>query len=70
MDWEEKLEGFKCHAGIKLGGYPHLIQETAFLQSLEPDFQIQIDITELYSYGDSGVGYFHDDLSAVIWETM
>jgi hypothetical protein len=63
-------ERYPCHAGIKLGGYPHLIQATAFLATLEPDFQIQIDTTDVYAYADSGIGYFYGDLSAVIWESL
>ena len=61
---------FPCHSGIKLGGYPHMIQGTAFLESLDPDYQAQVDSTELYSYADSGIGYLYDDLRAVIWECM
>jgi hypothetical protein len=61
---------FPCHAGIKLGGYPHLIQPTAFLASFDPDFQVQLDSTEFYEYADSGVGYVYGGLSATIWESM
>lgn len=61
---------FECHSGIKLGGYPHLIQETAFLESLDPDYQIQLDCSNYYMYADSGIGYVYAGLSAVIWETM
>jgi hypothetical protein len=61
---------FPCHAGIKLGGYPHMIQGTAFLESLEPDFQIQLDCSNFYSYADSGIGFVYDGLSAVIWESL
>ncbi len=61
---------FPCHDGIKLGGYPLLVHGTTFLQSLHPDFQIQLDTTELYSYADSGVGYVYGGLTAAIWESM
>ena len=61
---------FRCHSGLKLGGYPHLIQETAFLQTLEPDFQIQVDVSDAYRYGDSGIGYLYSGLTAMIWESM
>ena len=68
--WEEELKSYPCHDGIKLGGYPRLIQGTAFLLSLDPDYEIQIDMTELYTYGDSGIGYVFGGLSAAIWETF
>jgi hypothetical protein len=64
-------ERYPCHAGIKIGGYPYLIQRTAFLlESLEPDYQIQLDMTELYMHGDSGIGYVYGGLSTIHWETM
>ncbi len=66
---DELDESFPCHDGIKLGGYPSLIQETAFLKSLDPDFQIQLDSTEFHSFGDSGMGYVYSGLSAIIWES-
>ena len=65
--WES---AFPCADGIKIGGYPLLIQETAFLKSLDPDFAIQLDGTDLYSYGDSGVGYVDADLSYILWESF
>ena len=61
---------FPCADGIKIGGYPRLIQETAFLKSLDPDFAMQIDGTDLYSYGDSGIGYLDADLSYLLWESF
>ena len=65
--WES---AFPCADGIKIGGYPLLIQETAFLKSLDPDFAIQLDGTDLYSYGDSGVGYVDADLGYILWESF
>jgi hypothetical protein len=56
--------------GIKLGGYPLLIQSTAFLMTLDPDFQLQVDATSLYTSADSGIGYICDNLTSAIWETM
>jgi hypothetical protein len=70
LDWGDILDKYECHSGIKLGGYPLLIQGTAFLENLNPDFQIQIDSTKVYSYCDSGIGYIYGKLSAAIWETM
>lgn len=69
-DWPDKLEEYECHSGIKIGGYPLLIQRTGFLENLNPDFQIQIDSTDLYSYCDSGIGYIYSNMSAAIWETI
>ncbi len=69
-DWPDKLDEYECHSGIKIGGYPLLIQGTVFLENLNPDFQIQIDSTDLYSYCDSGIGYIYSNMSAAIWETM
>jgi hypothetical protein len=67
---DELREKFPCHSGIKLGGYPLLIQPTAFLRTFGPDFQIQIDISEYFHYGDSGIGYLCDGLSYGLWETI
>jgi len=63
-------ERYPCHTGIKLGGYPYLIQKTAFLRSLDPDFQMQWDGNDYYMYADCGVGYVYGNLAWVIWETM
>jgi hypothetical protein len=66
--WAER---FPCHSGIKLGGYPLLIQSIeAFLASRDPDFQMQIDGSDCYMYGDTGIGYIPSKLSAIVWETM
>ena len=63
-------EKYPCHAGIKLGGWPLLVQGIAFLATAEPDFQIQLDITDLYMYADSGIGFVYGGLDAIIWESM
>jgi len=67
---QELDERYPCHSGIKLGGHPHLIQETAFLMSLDSDFQMQWDGNDYYMYADSGIGYVYRNLTAVLWETM
>lgn len=67
---DELRERFPCHDGIKLGGYPLLIQPTGFLKCLDPDFAIQIDISSYFHYQDSGIGYFQKDLSYACWETL
>jgi len=63
-------ERYPCHTGIKLGGYPYLIQKTGFLRSLDPDFQMQWDGNDYYMYADCGIGYVYGNLAWVIWETM
>ena len=67
---DELGKRFPCHHGIKLGGYPYLIQETAFLKRLNPNFAVQIDSSSYFHYGDSGIGYFNEDLSYACWETL
>ena len=67
---EVLLEKYPCHSGVKIGGYPLLIQPTGFLMGLNPNFQIQVDGTSLYSYADSGIGYLCDELASMHWETM
>lgn len=52
-----------------LGGYPHSFL-TAFLCETDPDYQIQLDGTELYSYADAGIGFACHDLTYAIWESM
>ncbi|HUE71018.1 MAG TPA: hypothetical protein VMP01_09025 [Pirellulaceae bacterium] len=67
---DELRERFPCHSGIKLGGYPLLIQQTAFLMCLGPDFAIQIDISSYFHYQDAGIGYVNKDLTYACWETL
>jgi hypothetical protein len=69
-DHEDLDEQYPCHAGIKLGGWPLLVQGIAFLATAEPDFQIQLDVTDLYMYADSGIGHVYGGLDAIIWESM
>ena len=67
---QELGKRYPCHWGIKLGGYPNLIQETSFLMSLDSDFQMQLGGSDYYMYADCGIGYVYDNLAHVIWETM
>jgi hypothetical protein len=64
------LREYRCHGGVKLGGYPLLVQETAFLKTLDPDFQLQFDSCPAYEYADSGIGYVYSDLRAMNWESL
>lgn len=50
---DERLE-FVNRSGIKIGGWPTPIQSS---QQYPGAFDLQIDMTENYSYGDSGIGY-------------
>jgi hypothetical protein len=70
FDREDLDTRYPCHAGIKLGGWPLTIQGIAFLMTTDPDFQIQLDCTDLYMYADSGIGYVYAGLEAVVWESM
>lgn len=63
-------EEFRCHGGIKLAGYPALVQETVFLQTLDPDHAIQLDATDVYMYADTGIGYLPRNLDYAHWECM
>jgi hypothetical protein len=66
----EVADRFPCHSGLKLGGYPCMIQGTHFLKTVEPDSQLQIDVCDTYQYADSGIGFVYANLQAVIWECM
>jgi hypothetical protein len=72
--YEERSEilmgQYPCHSGIKLGGYPQLIQGVAFLRPLNSEYEIQLDSTEYYSYADTGIGFLYEGLSGCIWESM
>ena len=46
--------GFLNRSGIKIGGWPTPIQSR---QRYPGEFNLQIDMTENYMYGDSGIGY-------------
>ncbi|MCU4156585.1 DUF1963 domain-containing protein [Carboxylicivirga sp. A043] len=52
------MDEFPNHHGIKIGGWPYLVQETYFLQMDEPDFAFQFDSNEVFMFCDSGLGYF------------
>jgi len=45
---------YRNRSGIKIGGWPTPIQQN---QGYPGSYDLQIDMTENYSYGDSGVGY-------------
>lgn len=51
-----KAEPFEYdnHSGIKIGGWPTPVQSD---QRYPGEFDLQIDMTENYMYGDSGIGY-------------
>jgi len=48
--------GLDNHTGIKIGGWPSLVQRDYDLLMTE-SYVMQIDMTENYMYGDSGVAY-------------
>ena len=49
-------EGLSNHGGIKIGGWPTLVQRE--YENMELDQHLlQIDMTENYMYGDSGICY-------------
>ena len=52
--YEKKYPNF---SGIKVGGWPRLIQETYFLMEGDADYVLQIDQTDVYCYCDCGIGY-------------
>lgn len=51
---DDKQLNYLNHSGIKIGGWPTPVQSR---QRYPGEFDLQIDITENYMYGDSGVGY-------------
>jgi len=51
---DDKQLKYLNRAGIKIGGWPTPIQTG---QRYPGEFNLQIDMTENYMYGDSGVGY-------------
>ncbi len=74
LDNNSKLtDKYPNHFGIKIGGWPYLIQETYFLQFDYPDFAFQFDSNEVFMFCDSGVGYFmntEDNEWSSHWDTM
>ncbi len=64
---DEEEYGERCHTadGLKLGGWPSLIQSTIYWPSkdedrISPQYVFQIDTCEKahWQWGDAGVGYF------------
>jgi hypothetical protein len=51
---DDKRLKFVNHSGIKIGGWPTPVQTG---QRYPGEFDLQIDMTENYMYGDSGIGY-------------
>lgn len=51
-----KIEDFKYEnkSGIKLGGWPTPVQSD---ERYPGSYDLQIDMTENYMYGDSGIGF-------------
>jgi len=50
----EKTLKYENRSGIKIGGWPTPIQSQ---QRYPGEFHLQIDMTENFMYGDSGIGY-------------
>ena len=63
---------FRNHDGLKLDGWPTLVQETAFLMEGDPDYTLQMDVNNVYHYCDSGIGYLLKCKGkwCAHWETM
>ena len=51
---DDKRLKFRNCSGIKIGGWPTPVQTN---QRYPGEFDLQIDMTENYMYGDCGVGY-------------
>lgn len=49
---------FENHSGIKIGGWPTPVQRD---QEYPGSHDLQIDMTENFMYGDSGIGYLSRD---------
>ncbi len=52
----DEAEGLTNHSGIKIGGWPTLVQRDYDTFDLD-QFMLQIDMTENYIYADSGIIY-------------
>jgi uncharacterized protein YwqG len=63
--YEDRLFTFKNHSGIKIGGWSTPIQTD---QRYPGEFDLQIDMTKNYMYGDSGIGYL--SANGGIWNLM
>lgn len=69
-EFEENYEiHFENKAGIKIGGWPSLIQGEIFLESNDAEYIFQIDSIEKanWQWGDGGVGYFAKDSKTQNW---
>ncbi len=62
---DDKRRKYVNRSGIKIGGWPTPVQTD---QRYPGAFDLQIDITENYMYGDSGVGYLRS--SGGVWYVM
>ncbi|THB65898.1 MAG: DUF1963 domain-containing protein [Desulfovibrio sp.] len=81
-DWEEEfIDTFENHPGVKLGGWPTLIQNEIVWPDenlpAEPRYVLQIDTVDKahWMWGDAGVGYFgrgtaagHDQEWFMTWQ--
>ena len=50
---DSKRRRFANHSGIKIGGWPTSVQMSHYPR----EFDLQIDMTKNYMYGDAGIGY-------------
>jgi hypothetical protein len=55
---EQLTEKFPNHSGIKIGGWPYLVQEIHFLKFDCPEYVFQFDSNEVFMFCDCGVGIF------------
>lgn len=70
---EKLIDKFPNHSGIKIGGWPYLVQEIHFLKFDFPEYAFQFDSNEVFMFCDSGVGIFikSDKIGwNSCWETM
>ena len=70
---DELNKKFPNNYGIKIGGWPTLVQETYFLKFDEPEFVFQVDCNEVFMFCDSGIGYVFNSSKhgwTSHWETM
>lgn len=69
------FEQYACLDGMKIGGWPRMIQMSGipFIMDGTPDYILQINNTEVYSYHDSGIGYLlrsQDGFYTIGWTTL
>ena len=74
LDHNSKLiDKYPNHSGIKIGGWPYLVQEVHFLKFDFPEYVFQFDSNEVFMFCDSGVGIFMNSEKIgwnSCWETM